>query len=194
MNEADLNLIRQMRQVMAEWKRRGALVPSGTGLYFDPSMTGYAPRRLASYSYSVNSVGTTETDLATLSVPANTLIATGDILVGEYSGEFVGHATATRRIKAKFGGTTILDTGALSTASNDVWVLKVLIGRRSASIVTCAASLVSAVGTKTGGVRVTSLDFTTALTMVVTGTSAGVGAADNDITCTVGYVEYKPAG
>ena len=193
MDQADLNLIRQMRQLMAEWKLRGALVPSPTGLSFDASRTGYAPRRLASYYDNATNTGTDETTLATLSVPANTFVANGDVIVGEYGGEFVGHATATRQIKVKFGGTTVLDTGNLAVASNDMWRVKALIARRSSSIATCIVTLTSESSQQTGGVRVTSLDFTTALTLAVTGTAAGIGAATSDITCTIGYVEYKPA-
>ena len=65
MDQADLNLMRQMRQVMAEWKRKGALVSSSTGLVFDASQTGYAPRRLASYYDNATNTGTTETTLPT---------------------------------------------------------------------------------------------------------------------------------
>jgi hypothetical protein len=60
---------------------------------------------------------TTETDLYSDTLAANTFNANGDKIFAEYGGVFVSSATATRQIKIKFAGSTILDTGASDSDS-----------------------------------------------------------------------------
>lgn len=192
MDQADLNLIRQMRQLMAEWKRTGALVASPTGLTFDTSLTGYSTRRLASLYTTASSTGTTESTLFTATVAANTLSANGDAIVADFGGEYAAHASATRTVKIKYGGTTLLDTGALVTASADYWGARVAIVRRTASVVTCIVTFVSNGAQFALATRPTP-DLTAATTLSVTGQAGGGGALDGDISCTIGLVDYKPA-
>ena len=195
MNEADLNLIRQMRQVMAEWKRRGALVPSGTGLYFDPSMTGYAPRRLGTVVSNTGNATTAETTIFTVTVPANTCTASNDVIEASIGGSLLGHATATRTVKVKFGTATLLTTGAFTVASDDVFQISVSIIRTSATSLRSVTSFVASLSQCAAYQTATITDlWATATDLVVTGQAGGVGAATDDIVGRIGYVEYKPAG
>ncbi len=143
-------------------------------------------------------VTTGETDLYSDSIPASTLSADGDKITAEYGGIFVAHATATRDIKCYFGGTVVLDTGALSTATAESWDIKVTLIREGSTVVRSVASVVSS--TSVGGAafndvvftRITGLTLSNANTLKITGTAAGVGAATNDIVAKLGMVQWKP--
>ena len=194
MDQADLNLIRQMRQVMAEWKRKGALVSSSTGLVFDASQTGYAPRRMGTVITNTGNATTAETTIFTVTVPANTCTANNDVIEASIGGSLIGHATATRTVKVKFGTAVLLNTGAFTVASNDVFRISVSIIRNSATSLLSVTSFVAALSQYTAYQTATITDlWATATDLVVTGQAGGVGAATDDIVGRIGYVEYKPA-
>jgi len=62
---------------------------------------------------AVGNVGAGEDDLITYTVPANTLSTNGDHIEFKVSGTFAANAN-TKRIRVKFGATTLLDTTALA--------------------------------------------------------------------------------
>ena len=194
MDQADLNLIRQMRQLMAEWKLRGALVPSPTGLSFDASQTGYAPRRLGTSVTSTGNSTTAETTIFSVTVPANTCEASNDAIEAVVGGSLVGHATATRTVKVKFGTAVLLTTGAFTVASDDTFRIAVTIIRTSATSLRSVTSFVAGLSQYAAYQTATISDlWATATDFVVTGQAGGVGAATDDIVGRIGYVEYKPA-
>lgn len=134
---------------------------------------------------------TSETDLYSDTTPASTFANNGDVINALYSGVFVSSATATRQLKAYFGGTAIYDSGALSISVADSWQLTISIIRESSTVVRCIVDL------KVGGVSVTSSPTYTRITgltlsgtniLKITGTAAGVGAATNDIVAKSGVV------
>jgi hypothetical protein len=84
---------------------------------------------LSSALTSVGNVGTGEDTLHTYTVTAGKLAADGDSVLLQTSGQT---ASATGQIRAKFGATTIVDTGAISFSGRD-WILTCRVIRTSAT-------------------------------------------------------------
>lgn len=144
--------------------------------------------------------GTSETDLYSDTLAANTFATNADKVEGNYGGIFVSSATATRQVKVKFGPsgseTTILDTGALSISTSSSWSVYVLIQRVSSTVVRYTVGLQTsgastAVYNATG--EITGLTLSNAQVLKLTGQAAGVGAATDDIVAKLGYGEFKPS-
>lgn len=166
----------------------------------DPTSLDYKvarrTRALFAHFADAGNLTTAETDLYSDSVPAGQLAADGDRLAAEYAGTFVGHATATRRLKAYFGGTAVFDTGALAISANAAWVLSLSIWRKDAATVRYAAGLTTqsapaAAYTACG--ELGGLTLANALVLKVTGTAAAAGAASNDVVAKAGAVTYLAA-
>lgn len=138
----------------------------------------------------------TEDILYTDTIPANTLSANGQKIVGEYTVNIVASATATRRIQLYFAGTTILDGGTQTFASGGNCDIYITVIRETSSVVRIKAELVPSgislqpIVTYT---RITGLDFTTTNILKITGIAAGVGAGSADIIAKLGYIEWKQA-
>jgi len=153
-------------------------------------------RALFDHYSTVGNSGTTETDLYTDTTAAGQFAANGDKIEAEYGGGFVSSGTATRQIKAYFGGTAFFDTGALSLSLSSAWTLYVTLIRVSSTVVRYMASLTtqgasSSAYTATG--EITGLTLSGTNILKVTGTAAGVGAASDDITVKLGAVLFAPA-
>lgn len=145
---------------------------------------------------SVGNVTTSETTLYSDTIAANALSNNGDKLSAEYGGTFVDSGTATRQIKIYFGGTAILDTGALTLTLASAWTIYVTIVRVSSSVVRAMVSLTTegaALAAYTQYTQITALTLTNTQILKITGTAAGVGAATNDIVGTMGNVTFVGA-
>jgi hypothetical protein len=140
---------------------------------------------------------TTETDLYSDTLLANTFATNGDKVTAMYGGIFVSSGTATREIRVYFGETVIFDTGALSiSAGADAWTINVVVIRDSSSSVRCSvyANLTgAALNAFCAYTSVSGLTLTNTQVLKITGQAAGVGAATNDIVAKLGTVEWKPA-
>jgi hypothetical protein len=138
----------------------------------------------------VGSVGVAETDLYSDSVPGATLGSDGSSLSARYAGTFFNSAS-TKRIRVYFAGTLIFDSGALTVTATADWDVSVMIIRESNTVARCTVS-VNLTNASTGDfanyVRVTAIDFTTALILKITGTAAGGAAANNDVMASSGLV------
>lgn len=154
-------------------------------------------RVLFNYFADVGNIGTGEDDLYSSTTAAGTLNADGAKVLSEYAGIFVSSATATRQLRAYFGGTLIYDSTAITTTAAAEWGLNVLIERESSTVVRCTAKAViwpaDATVPAIKYTRITGLTLSGTNVLKITGESAGVGAADNDIVAKLGYVEFKPA-
>ena len=140
--------------------------------------------------------GTSETDLYSYTTPANTFATDGDKVEAFYGGVFVSSGTATRQIKAYFGGTAFFDTGALTLSLSSAWTMYVELIRVSATVVRYMVSLTtqeasSAAYTAVG--ELTGLTLTGTNILKITGTAAGAGAASNDIVAKLGSVKFSSA-
>lgn len=139
---------------------------------------------------------TVETDLYSDTLAANTFNVNGDKIEAQYGGIFVSSATATRQVKVKFAGTTILDTGALSISASSSWGVYILLQRVSSTVVRYTVNLQTAgastaVYNATG--ELTGLTLSGTNILKLTGQAAGVGAATNDIVAKLGYICFGPA-
>lgn len=126
---------------------------------------------------AVGNVGGGEDDLITYSVPAATLSSDGDSLEISAWGTFAANGN-NKTIKIKFGGTTILDTGAVA-ANSGSWVIRATVVRTSATTQQCFATLVTDNSTLTDIAKYTTAAETlaNAITLKCTGTAT----SDNDI-------------
>jgi len=123
--------------------------------------------------------GTSETDLYSFTVPANTLASNGDKLIAEF---VITSSSTSGNLTIYFAGTTSSFTGFANT-TEDI-TIKATIIRTSA---TEAKWIVNCNSTNIYG-EMTSKNWTTTNILKLTGTaSSGV------FTARMGYIEYKPA-
>ncbi len=118
----------------------------------------------------------------------------GDKIEAEYGGTFVSSATATREVKAYFGGTMIFDTGTLTLSLSSAWTMYVTLIRVSSTVVRYMVSFTTegaALAAYTAVGEVTGLTLSGTNILKITGEAAGVGATTNDIVAMMGYVEFK---
>lgn len=122
----------------------------GAAVFFYKTTTDIkvvSPPTVESVSVLTNDTTTTgnittgEDTLQTYAVPANQLANNGSCLTGAASGTFAATAN-NKRIRLKFGATTILDTGALVTSAAGSWVLRYEIVRTGAATQKCNAFIV----------------------------------------------------
>lgn len=154
------------------------------------------PVALFDHYADAGNVSTDESDLYSDSLAAGQLYADGQKLIAEYGGIFVSSATATRQLRAYFGGTAIFDSGALSiSAGADAWDMRIMVIRASATVARCIVAMNLSGAATTAFCAYTAVTATLADAQIlkVTGQAAGVGAATNDIVAKAGMVEWKAA-
>ena len=138
--------------------------------------------------------GTTETDLFSYSVPGDTLRKDGESLEFWFGGTLLGHATATRQLRVKFGATTIYDSTAQTNTTNYEFSLRGQIMRVNA---TSQKSIVFLNTTQAqlfvfSDYATSAETLSNAITLKLTGQAGGVGAATNDIKFELGKVSWFP--
>lgn len=141
------------------------------------------------------SSGTSETDLASYTLPASSLGTNGDKLEAEFGVSLV-NSTSTKRVKLKLAGTTIFDTGALTLSASGSLVLYSTIIRDSSTSVrysTAVNTTAASTATYANVGALTGLTLSNTNVLKITGTSAGVGSADNDLVCTMARLLWFPA-
>lgn len=141
-------------------------------------------------------VGTGEDDLYSDTLASSVLGTNGDKVQAQYCAVLASSATATRQLRAYFGGTVILDSGALTFASGGTAEIWITIIRESSAVVRVCAELVPSGITLQPIVtytRITGLTLTNTQILKITGEAAGAGAATDDIIAKLGYVEWKSA-
>ena len=142
------------------------------------TITGIVFHNLTINTTTVGNVGTGEDDLRTYSVPAATLAVNGDHVEFEAAGTFAATAN-NKRVKAKFGATTILDTGVLAITAAGDWQITGKVIRTGAATQKCVALF-----TCTDAALPTLTDYSTAaetLSGAVTLKLTGEATANNDI-------------
>lgn len=143
------------------------------------------------YYTDVGNSGTSETDLISSTLVADTFFNNGDTVESDYSGIFIPSATASRRVRAYLGGTLIYDSTALTSSVTASWSLSMKLIREAAGVVRCTVT--PAVGVVTMAptyTRVTGLTLSSTNILKITGTAAGTGAASNDIVAKYGAVKW----
>jgi hypothetical protein len=165
-----------------------------TALQFQALSTGGFETLDVDYTDAGN-VTTAETDLFTYTVAAGKLAANGDRVETQWSGVFVSSGTATRQLRAYFGGTLIFDSGTLTVSLAAAWDVYCTITRVSATVIRYAISMTTegaALAAYTASGEVTGLTLSNTNIVKITGTAAGIGAATNDIVGKMGNAAFCP--
>lgn len=139
----------------------------------------------------VSNTSTTETDLYTFTVPAQTLEINGDKLTAIYGGLYIASANQ-KTIKAYFAGTSILDTTALAITGNETWQINIFLIKTGSSTARVIARITSTSTLLTGlnqETDLTSQDFTTTNIIKIT----GQGGASTEVTAKLGTINYIPS-
>lgn len=144
---------------------------------------------------NVWNTGAGEDDLHNYTIPAGRFAADGDKLFAKYFGYFLGHATATRRVKLYFGGTLLFDTTAMAEVSTTNWECEVWLMRSTATQVKAFCrfqrrTLFHAVVSTT----LSGLTLTNSQVLKITGESAGTGGGvSGDVTMQFGTGIFYPS-
>ncbi len=144
---------------------------------------------------NVSNVSTGETDLYSDSLPGDTLQFDGDKITASYAVELLSSAS-TKRCRIYFSGTSILDTGALTTSGSATVLISVTIIRDSSNSVRYSALVTIANASPTSAQSVGSLSgltLTSPITLKLTGQAAGGAAASGDITSKFSTVSIVPS-
>lgn len=111
-----------------------------------------------------------ETDAFSHTVAANTLAINGQSLTFDAGGTFAATASVDKRIRVKFGGTTIFDTGAIAVTAASAWNLNGRIIRTGAATQKCIISYTSSYAgfPATAAYIATAIDLTSDQTLKLT--------------------------
>lgn len=137
---------------------------------------------------AVGNVGTGEDDLITYSIPANTLAVNGDNIEFTMCGT-MPTTLVNKRVRIKYGATTLLDTGALVNANGD-WSVWGIIIRTGATTQKAICEWRSSFA----GLTIT-VDYTTpaeTLSGAVTLKATGEATSDNDVVQEMLEVKWYP--
>lgn len=157
------------------------------------SMTGGSSSFLNKQYTTTQNSGTSQTDLYTYTIPANTLTTDGDIIDVESAG-FYTDATATMDLQLMLNGSSIEGTSPLTLAGTAHWSVTSRIIRTSSSTARSTTTFSVGDGTGreyTGNATVSSLDFTSGIIIKITGTAGGAGGSTGDILGHLWTVEFK---
>lgn len=138
---------------------------------------------------TTGNVGAGDDTLQTYSVPANTLATNGDTLSGTCAGTFGANAN-NKRLRVKFGATTIFDSGSIAWNTGD-WVLQFEIVRTGATTQKAFGKL-----TTSNSSLYTFADYATAaetLSGAVTLLVTGEATTDNDIVKEMFKLRWEPS-
>lgn len=141
---------------------------------------------------TVGNVGTGEDDLQTYTLPASTLIATGDSVKIEAQYVIANNANQ-KRIKLFFGSATLFDTGATGLAVSVSYLINVEArvfkdgSNTQRYTVTYAATPSS--GTAIIGTNYGTATQTDTSTIIIKGTGETNAASDNDVTMPTLFVK-----
>lgn len=154
----------------------------------------------ANASPTATGANTTETDMYTYTLPASVIAQAGDAVELDAVGQFANNAN-NKTIKAYFGGTEILTTGAqaFGTVAVTSWHIRMKCYEDAATTgnnQVCWAEFTTDDTTATSKtitkVVKTTATYTAANVIKVTGTNGTASA--NDIVFFAGAVDYKPSG
>lgn len=133
---------------------------------------------IASDSTQVGNTAATETTLFSYAVPAGILSSNGNAVEFYSSGTFATSATVDKRLRVKFGATTILDTGALAITTSASWSVRGSCIRTGAATQKCSTTIATsdAALESSASYVATSETLSGAVTLAVTG--EGTDASD----------------
>lgn len=123
-------------QLSAQLGGTTTLMGVNTGSYTDTTTTG--------------NTAATETDAFSHSIAASTLAANGDAIEFSSAGTFATSISTDKRVKVKFGATTIFDSGALAITTSASWSIKGQCIRTGAATQKCFVMFTNSSSTLSG--------------------------------------------
>jgi len=148
-------------------------------------------RALNFQSTSTGNVGAGEDTIFTYTIQASTLAVNGQAIAFDTAGTFAGTGN-NKRIRVKFGATTIFDTGAGAAYNGEDWRIFGKIYRTGAA--TQKATINAETMSTTTGIPYT--DYTTpteTLSGTVVLTITAEATSDNDVVGEIWSVKFEPA-
>lgn len=151
---------------------------------------------IADFTADAPNSGTAETDLYTYTTKNNTLAATGEKILAEFTA-ISSDVTASSDYKIYFGGTQIYDSGILGTTTG-TFTFRVTIIRTGASTARATVFAIQGVTAGTSGpatieTDLTSLTFSGTNIIKITGQAGGATGGSNDLTGKMGYISIYGA-
>lgn len=150
----------------------------------------------------VGSVGTGETTLLDIVVPANTIAVDSDKLLVTWCGTLFNSA-ANKRIRVYIlspGSSLCLDTTSLSVSATNSWIVRMELMWDSAAgflrpttDFVCSPNGTANLGTQFPAAAPVMNPVTTPFTIRITGTSTGGTAANNDVLLKFAHTQWLPA-
>lgn len=146
-------------------------ITNGSGTINIENATPRSIVPLQDFYTSVSNSGTTETDLYSFTIPANTLVTNGEKIIARFSGSF-NDATGTETMKSYFAGTATSNIGGI--AGNPAnWDYQIMLTRSGTTTARVTVNFLSDGIFKPGiTTSLTGLDFTTTNIFKITGTSS----------------------
>lgn len=175
-------------------QRGGAGVVYMSGIQVAPggstTTQGRVGARIEDVTTGVGNVGTGEDTLTTITLAASTLSATGQAVRARFAGTIANNANA-KRIRLKFGSTTLLDTGASGIATGAAldWTGEYTIVRTGAATQKAFAELTLSNGTKFVDYTAPTETLSNALAVFCTGEAT----SNDDVRCEVMLVDWEGA-
>jgi len=168
---------------------RGAIEYNGSHYETNVSFLRYGKGGSVNESITtVDTVGTTETDLFSYTSPAGFFTNIGDKCNIDLGGVVVGNANG-KTFKFYFGGTVIFNTGALTLTANAAWHISIKLIMTSSTKVRYIVSMI----TDRSASLVSSGEFTGTLTASNIIKLTGTGVTNGDISLYMGEALYFPA-
>lgn len=147
---------------------------------------------IADFSTDVSNGTTVETDLYTYTTKVNTLNATGERVIADYTVSLTD-ATADKVLKVYFAGTQIFTSGTLTSGVGTVRI-SVSVMRTGASTARAVVSGISPLlGAPITETDLTGLTFSGTNIIKITGQASGASGGSGDITAKIGGVFFWPA-
>lgn len=167
--------------------------------FISNSSTGPAGQQLFASFESSQSIGGTETDLYTGTIPGDTFDTDGDRVTAVYNGRF-SNTTAKKRIRVYYDTQVIFDSGLLTVNETNTWVLNMTIRRVNTNRLDITSTF-EIFGQSPYNMNFSSsivgTDFSTDHNIILTGESLdfpnGNTAKSGDITASNGEITYIPA-
>jgi hypothetical protein len=147
-------------------------------------------------NFSTVSVGGTEADIYSYTIPANTFSANGVKIIASYGGNFSSDGMRTTQLKVYLAGNNIWNSGSgVPPSGTSSWSVKVELIRSATDAVRYTVCLMVSGGAGFVPVAVgelTGLTFSGTNILKITGASAGFGAGTGDVVGRMAIVTYLP--
>lgn len=167
---------------------RGAIEYNGSHYETNVSFLRYGKGGSVNESITtVDTVGTTETDLFSYTSPAGFFTNIGDKCNIDLGGVVVGNANG-KTFKFSFGGTAIFNTGVLTLVATAAWHISIKLIMTSSTKVRYIVSMI----TDKSASLVSSGEFTATLTASNIIKLTGTGVTNGDISLYMGEALYFP--